>query len=72
MTTTELLSTYYPKSVQKYAATKPYIDHVIRSSKPVRIYTSRPIEFKSFGDTMRVSEIQVKIADFDQGMMYRP
>ena len=68
MTTTELLSTYHPKAVQKYAATKPYVDHVIKSNQSVRIYTSRPIEFKSSGDTMRLSEIQVKIADFDQGM----
>ena len=67
MTTTELLSTYYPKAVQKYVAKKPYVDHVIKSNQPVRIYTSRPIEFKSPGDTMRLSEIQVKIADFDQG-----
>jgi len=69
MTTTELLTTYHPKAVQKYAAPKPYIDHVIKSNQTVRIYTSRPIEFKSSGDTIRLSELKVKFADFDQGMM---
>lgn len=68
MTTTELLSTYHPKAIQKYTATKPYIDHLIKSNQSVRIYNSRPIEFKSPGDTMRLSEIQVKIVDFDQGI----
>jgi hypothetical protein len=69
MTITELLSKYHPKAVQKHVATKPYVDHHIKANEPVRIYTSCPVEFKFSGDTMRLSEIQVKTADFDQGMM---
>lgn len=70
MTITELLSTYRSKAVQRYAATKPYVDHLVKSNEIVRIYTARPIEFKSPGDTMKLSEIKVKISDFDQGMTY--